>query len=212
MLLAALDLGVLIKLGVGLVVLVVALINRFAAKAQENADRAARPRPLPRPRAQGGGRAGHEDIDQFLDHVLGRRPQGGGPGQDRTPADDVVVLRPSPARSAAPRPRPDPRAAARSGSAARVPKAARPPEAEPATPPPLVANDPNAVDSARQISNQASAAMQAAAALQPAEQQTARRGEFDVRTVLGALRTAKDVRRALVLSEVLGPPRSRRGR
>src|SRR5438132_894726 len=77
MLFAALDIADLLKLGLGLVVVIVALVNKISAKTQERAERATRPRPLPPPRAAERPRPDHEDIDQFLDEVLGRRGAGG---------------------------------------------------------------------------------------------------------------------------------------
>lgn len=192
---------------------VISLINKFFGQKEVRPRRAAPARPAPPPRPAPPQRrpepaqamVGQDDIDQFLEEVLPRgRPR-------RAPMVNPPVLQASPADPAGSR------QAARPGSGQRR---ARPTKA-PVRPPGRLVKElssdttaaaASAMESTERAVGRAGDAVTKAGQLQDTSELKLRQAGFDPTTVVAMLKSPEDARRAILLAEILGPPRSRRRR
>ena len=155
--------------------------------------------------------AGPDDLDQFLNEVLARR-RGPAPAKPHPQPqaifldaeDDVVVLQPTGGQQ------PPPARARQQGGRARRParRKARPQRVETKPARPKKKKDgPDELVSAEEMRQAASAPITMAVAPHDRVRHT-----VDPAVVAGQLRSPAEVRKAIILSELLGPPRARRGR
>jgi hypothetical protein len=176
------------------------LINRFFG---DRDDKPARPAPNRRPRPPRREWVDAEEVDQALDDVLARPrhdippvPASGGP-------PEVVVLRaPQPQRRPQERPRQETRRTQKNrGTRGNTPPMARP---VPSSLAPLVSN---VAAETRQGLSDAVASMQSTASLASSAAPVATRRGAELATA-GALHLTSpgDIRRAILLREILGPP------
>ena len=148
-----------------------------------------------------------QDVDQFLDEVLGRGAAAGQrvPPQKGAP---VVILRPTnPPPVPQGRPRPEVRRPVARPVAPRSVRPARPAQAQPQAAyqqPPKVRSQFS--ESVQKDVDQAAAATHEAAALNSTflQTDTVRRGP--IVDVVAMLRSSNDIRRAILVREILGPP------
>lgn len=205
------DIGPLIKVGVFVVAGGIWLINQLLGKKGQEKQAAPMPRQWPQPkRPQMAEPVGQGDIDDFLDEVMGR---GAAPLQ-RPPAPprqaEPVVLRPQQPRP--PVRRPETRPAGRQPQR-RPPRPPTPAEQAMKPPPMATPVASGFTESVQQDMVQAAGATQAAGALTPATRQASlQRRTVDVGTLVAMLKSPADFHRAVLLSEVLGPPLARRRR
>ena len=156
------------------------------------------------------------DVDQFLDEVLGRgRPAQppGPPPVDQPP--NVIVLRPGapppPPQRRQPQRRP-PRPAVQRPAQARRGSQPQPPAQTQAPKRSAFAQSvSDSVDQAAAATGSAGAATTEAAALKDSTRTAGRQGSIG-NEILAMLRSPADVRRALVIREILGPPLALRRR
>ncbi len=211
--LIAAGLGGLIHLIILLVIGGIALSNKLVEKHRERKKRAAERRLLAGWQPEGRNKMESNDIDQFLDEMLGKAR-----GQRRPPPQpaevleaEVVVLRPS-------RPSvPPARRVQQQRRVARPVPSRSPQQAASAGGPKALVDSvaPAKSDFSRQIQSavdQAANAATAAGALQPTLQSQQSSAMAVAFGIMSALRTPADIRRAFLLSEIFGPPRALRGR
>ena len=210
--------GALIHLVWLLLLAVVWGTNRAAKRERERANSARRPMAVPDRRQAGENSMEQNDVDQFLDEVLGRR--GAAQQRPKPPAQqqaEPVVLRPGAAstpqqRARAPQRRPQRPAAQRPAPAGRP--AAKP--APPAAPGELMnmglvkqamnkaaASTTQAASDADQA---ASAAGGAASLRSVSAQATARQQQAAMGDIRALLSSPAEIRRAILIREILGPP------
>ena len=158
------------------------------------------------------------DVDQFLDEVLGRGRQARQAGQPPAaqPAQ-VIVLRPG----AAPPPPPQRRqpqrrqqrpVAPRPAQARRGGQAQPPPQPEATKRSAFAQSINESVDRAAAATGTAGDATTEAAGLKDSSSRTASRQAALGSEILAMLRSPVDVRRAIVLREIIGPPLALRRR
>ena len=199
-----------------LVVAGVAIINKILEsrrKQQEQRTPWLRPpaERAPRPEAN----MEPKDVDQFLDEVLrgrGAKPARPEPQAPKAPERDVVVLRPG-RPPAPPRPRqPQRRPQQPAKRAQRTLEQAETSSARSLVDSPSAPRGDSMQDAKRAI-DQAAMAASNAGALEPTTlQPQTGPGPAIGASLLAALRTPADLRRAVLLSEIFGPPRAHRRR
>lgn len=210
----AAGIGNLIEVVLFLVVLGVMAINKILAARKEEQAMQPPVRRLPNrppPRA-GVNPMEPQDVDQFLDEVLGRGGQRPQPQKE----PPVIILRPTnvppvpqvPAPLARPRQevrRPVPRVV--------VPRSVKPAGRQgrvPPVPPPEQKTRSKFSESVQKDVDQAAAATQEAAALRMGTTLETTRRNTSPHDIIAMLRSPADVRRAILLYEILGPPKARR--
>ena len=155
-----------------------------------------------------------QDIDQFLDEVLGRGRKAGPAIQRQAgdPAAKVVVLRPG---------NPPPQPGARPGQAARRPaqqiriRPPRPPAmAKPAAPQPSATPARSSFSQSVQqdVDNAAAATHDAAELKVDAKATGPSRVELELAAIRSVLKSPADLRRAMLLREIIGSPLAHRTR
>jgi hypothetical protein len=200
----AAGLGGLIEIVIFLVIVGIAAINKVLAARREQEPPMPVPPRQPQRRPLQTAQAGMNpmetnDVDQFLDEVLGRGARRPVPP---VPEKPVVILRPTnvPAGQQAPiRPprtpivRPAARPVRRTGAA-------------PAPPPlePKVRS--KFSETVQKDVDEAAAATQVANLTQKGVQSPMARQRSAANDVLGMLRSPSDIRRAILIREILGPP------
>ncbi len=201
----------LIHLIILLVVGGVWLINKILSGRERPPDEPRRPRPLPRQLISGVNPMETHDVDQFLVEDVGRGAQ---PGpmiarQPESPPVDVVMLRPSAARPPQP-PRPGSRPAVRQRAArsGRARAAGEPQHG----PPPITTPMKNILHETKQAMDRAAASTGEAASLNVTPQELTTAQRLAARDLGSLLKSPADLRRAVVLREVLGPPLALRRR
>ena len=205
------DWAMIIRVVIPLVIVGVAIIRKIlGSKEEEEPEIRRRPRPLPRARNEGQEKMNPRDIGDLLDEVLAERRTAEPPRPKPVVVSrgtEVVVMRPGarPQRATG-RARPAP-------MARPVTQPAKPPSYRPRTevepaPTPLPARSPGSVQQAASQSSMA----QATAAQQPVGQAQRPGRILDPLGLMTLLRSRDNIRRAIILSEVLGPPLSQRRR
>ena len=203
--------GNVVELIIFLVIGGIAVINKILAK-QRDAEPPPRPdlRPIP-PRQRPNLYAEPvepKSIDQYLDQVLR-----GGPIADAQPPappprpPSVIVLQPGKPIPPKPpvRPRPETR---RPPNRPAKPQAIRAVQSPAIQPPPLVKPTLDLMQSAKEAVSRAAEAAQTAASLQQIAPQATRAPLPRIGTseLQALLRSPADIRRAIILREILGPP------
>jgi hypothetical protein len=218
MILFAAPIGGLIHLIILLVAFGVWVINTLLRKRDEEGESQTRQMP-PRQRAQAGVNPMEpHDVDQFLDEVLGRGrpvPQAGQPPAGQPP--NVIVLRPGgppppPPQRRPPQQRRPQRPVAQRPAQARGGRQVQPPAQQQASKRSAFAQSiSDSVDQAAAATGSAGAATTEAAALKDSTRTAGRQASIG-NDILAMMRSPVDVRRALVLREILGPPLALRRR
>jgi hypothetical protein len=201
----------LIELIIILVFVGIAAINKILAARREQETTVRRPQRYPMQQADAGmNPMESKDVDQFLDEVLGRGAQARQPVPP-VPDKRVVVLRPSrpPSPASAPQPR-NPPQVQRPITRPVVPRPARvvgPAGSVPAVPPPEPRARSKFSESVQRDVDQAANATHAAAALQNTglQSETTRRWA-EATDISAMLQSPPDIRRAILIREILGPP------
>jgi hypothetical protein len=176
------------------------LINRVLGDRENKPKEPEAPR---RPRAPRRQWANVDEVDQALDEVLGRQRGDIPPVPPQAGPPEVVVLRaPQPQQRPPDRPRQESRRAQKNRGAqvSAPPPMARPVPSDLATPVLGVAAE------TRQGLSDAVASMQSAAALTPSAASTITGRAVPVAVSVLHLASPVDVRRAILLREILGPP------
>jgi hypothetical protein len=208
----AAGIGGFVELIIFLVVLGVMAINKMLAARKEEQQPVRRVARRPEQPAQAGVNPMEpQDVDQFLDEVLGR----GAPAAPRVPPQKtpVVILRPTnPPPVPQTRPRPEVR---RPVTRAVVPRQVRP--ARPSTVQAVPQSQPKVrsqfSESVQKDVDHAAAATHEAAALSNTSQQgDPSRRSATVTDIVAMLRSPADIRRAILVREILGPPMAMRRR
>ncbi|MBI3464001.1 MAG: hypothetical protein HY000_13225 [Planctomycetes bacterium] len=205
------DWGWIIQVVIWLVVAGVTIINRIMKGKDEEPETRPRARALPRARNEGQENMNPRDIGDLLDEVLAERRvvEPARPKPVVVPrGTEVVVVRPAgrPQRATG-RARPAPMARPVTQPAKRLPTRVTT-EAQPA-PAPVTARSSGSV---QQAAGQPPMTSQATTAQQPVGQAKRPGRTPDALSLFALLRSRDDIRRAIILSEVLGPPVSRRRR
>lgn len=216
MILFAAPIGGLLHLIIPLVVFGVWLIKTLLRNREEKGDSPARQKPPPRRPVQAGVNPMEpHDVDEFLDEVLGRgRPVARAGQPPAAPPPNVVVLRPGgppppPAQRRPPQQR-RPRPVAQRPAQARgqiQPTAQQQASKKSA----FAQSISDSVDQAAAATGSAGDATTKAAELKDSTRTTVRQTSIG-EDILAMMRSPVDVRRALVLREILGPPLALRRR
>ena len=203
----------------------VGLLNKIFSSQQKRAGRAPAPGPEPKGAEPPRAMPDQDDIDQFLGEILGREQARPGP-------EELVVPAPSPSPSPAPRQAAPARSGqqrSREASTSTVQARQQPTERHPERlvqpgrsvtdlAEQAVENAGDAAgrkwtDSASQAVRRAGDAAMAAGQLEHDESGGGpAQAQFSPDSLVGSLRSSEDLRRAIVLVEILRPARSRRRR
>jgi hypothetical protein len=216
MIVFAAPIGGLIHLIIMLVALGVWVINTLLRKREEE-DESPRQQAAPRrPVRAGVNPMEPHDVDQFLDGVLGRARPAQPAGQAQPP--EIIVLRPGAApppppqqRRPAQQRRPQRPVAQRPAQSRRAGQAPPPPQSETSKRSAFAQSIKESVDQAAAATGSAGAATTEAAELKDSSRIAGRHASIG-NDILAMLRSPADVRRALVLREILGPPLALRRR
>jgi hypothetical protein len=203
----AAGLGHLVELVFTLIVVGVIAINKMLAARREEQVPGQRAQRAPeRPAQAGVNPMEPQDVDQFLDEVLGRGATAGKrvPAQEAPP---VVILRPTnPPPVPQTRARPEVRRPVARTVVPRPARPARPAKVQGAPPPQPKVRSKFSESVQKDVDQAAAATLDPAALSNTGLDAEKTRQRSSVNDVIAMLRSPADIRRAILVREILGPP------